>query len=114
MRKCTPPAAPTCEVTYTVHGSWPQGFTTQVTLKNTGRKAIDGWSLKWSFLGGQKVVHDWNASLTQQGATVTAANAHHNKKIKPGHSVTFGFNGVSAPGANPTPDLFLLNGAACA
>ncbi|WP_239089900.1 cellulose-binding domain-containing protein [Sphaerimonospora thailandensis] len=101
-------------MTYTVHGSWPQGFTTQVTLKNTGRKAIDGWSLKWSFLGGQKVVHDWNASLTQQGATVTAANAHHNKKIKPGHSVTFGFNGVSAPGANPTPDLFLLNGAACA
>ncbi len=110
----TVPAAPTCKVTYTVHGSWPQGFTTQVTLENTGKKAIDGWSLKWSFLGGQKVVLDWNASLTQQGATVTAANAAHNKKIMPGQSVTFGFNGASAPGPNPVPDLFLLNGAACA
>ncbi|WP_433497783.1 glycoside hydrolase family 9 protein [Sphaerimonospora sp. CA-214678] len=108
------PAASTCKVTYTVHGSWPDGFTTQVTLENTGEKAIDGWSLKWSFLSGQKVVQDWNASLAQQGATVTATDVTYNKKIMPGQSVTFGFNGASAPGPNPVPDLFLLNGAACA
>ncbi|MEV0970225.1 glycoside hydrolase family 9 protein [Microtetraspora glauca] len=108
------PAPPTCEVAYTVHGSWPQGFTTQVTIRNTGAKAIDGWSLTWSFLGAQKVAHGWSADFTQQGATVTAAGESYNKKIRPGQSVTFGFNGTSAPGANPTPDLFTLNGAACA
>ncbi|MEW9532054.1 glycoside hydrolase family 9 protein [Microbispora sp. NPDC049125] len=107
-------APASCQVTYTVHGSWPAGFTTQVTLKNTGAKAIDGWSLKWSFLGGQKVGHAWSAALSQEAATVTAANEPYNKTIKPGQSVSFGFNGVGAPGANPAPDLFLLNGAACA
>ncbi|WP_066942977.1 glycoside hydrolase family 9 protein [Microtetraspora fusca] len=109
-----PPAPPTCKVDYTIHGSWPQGFTTQVTIKNTGAGAIDGWSLKWSFLGGQTIAHEWNAVVSQSGATVTAANESHNRKIRPGQSVTFGFNGVAAPGANPVPDLFTLNGAACA
>jgi endoglucanase len=28
--------------------------------------------------------------------------------------VTFGFVARNAPGANPSPDLFKLNGAACA
>ncbi|MBP2703387.1 glycoside hydrolase family 9 protein [Microbispora sp. RL4-1S] len=107
-------ASANCKVGYTVHGSWPDGFTTQVTLTNTGHKAIDGWSLTWSFLGGQKVGHSWAAEFTQKAATVTAANQSYNKIIQPGQSVTFGFNGVSAPGANPGPDLFLLNGAPCA
>ncbi|MEV7808365.1 glycoside hydrolase family 9 protein [Microbispora sp. NPDC088329] len=102
-----------CQVTYTTHGSWPAGFTTQLTVKNTGTKAIDGWSLKWSFLGGQKVDIGWNAKFSQKAATVTAANETYNKTIKPGQSITFGFNGQGAPGANPTPDLITLNGAAC-
>ncbi|WP_157529843.1 glycoside hydrolase family 9 protein [Microtetraspora niveoalba] len=109
-----PPGPPTCAVDYTVHGSWPQGFTAQVTIRNTGSRTIDGWSLKWSFLGGQKVAHEWNSAVSQRGATVTAAALSHNEKIRPGRSVTFGFNGTGAPGANPVPDLFTLNGAACA
>ncbi|GII79337.1 endoglucanase [Sphaerisporangium rufum] len=103
-----------CKVTYTTHGAWPAGFTTQVTLKNTGTKAIDGWSLAWSFLGGQQAGHAWSADLTQQGATVTAKNLPWNAKIAPGASITFGFNGTSSPGANPAPDLFTLNGSPCA
>jgi endoglucanase len=104
----------TCDVTYTVHGSWPQGFTTQVTVKNTGTRTIDGWSLSWSFVGGQKIQNSWSADFAQTAATVTAAGQSWNNKIWPGRSVTFGFNGVAAPGANPAPDLFKLNGAACA
>ncbi|WP_326825445.1 glycoside hydrolase family 9 protein [Streptosporangium sp. NBC_01756] len=108
----TTPTVP-CEVTYTRHGAWPDGFTTQVTVRNTGTEAIDGWALKWSFLGGQRVDKGWSASITQQGATVTAGNLDWNKKIKPGGSITFGFNGKSSPGANPDPERFLLNGAVC-
>ncbi|MEV7965020.1 glycoside hydrolase family 9 protein [Sphaerisporangium sp. NPDC088356] len=103
-----------CHVTYTIHGEWPAGFTTQVTVKNTGSAVIDGWTLKWAFLSGQKTDGFWSADLAQSGATVTAKDLGWNAKIKPGQSVTFGFNGKSAPGANPAPELFTLNGAACA
>lgn len=110
----TVPEPATCKVTYTTHATWPSGFTTQISVKNTGATPIDGWSLTWSFLGGQKAGAAWNASLTQQGATVTAKNKPYNKKIVPGHTVTFGFTGTTAPGANPVPDHFALNNAPCA
>ncbi|WFE39551.1 glycoside hydrolase family 9 protein [Micromonospora sp. WMMD998] len=105
--------APTCAVTYSTHGSWPAGFTTQVTLRNTGTKAIDGWSLRWAFLGGQKVSHAWSAQVDQTGATVTAKNLPWNGKLSPGTSTTFGLNGTSAGGPNPDPTLVTLNGKAC-
>jgi endoglucanase len=110
----TPVQPASCTVTYTVHGTWTTGFTTQVSIKNTGSTAIDGWALRWSFLSGQKTGLAWNAALTQEGATVTAKNQSHNKKITPGATVSFGFNADSAPGPNPAPDLFTLNGAPCA
>ncbi len=103
-----------CRVTYTTHGQWPGGFTTQVTVHNTGQTAIDGWTLKWSFLGGQKVSHSWSTDLTQTGATVTARNLPWNAHLAPGGSVTFGFTASSAPGPNPPPDLITLDGAPCA
>ncbi|BCJ78011.1 endoglucanase [Catellatospora sp. IY07-71] len=105
--------APNCKVTYTKHAQWPAGFTTQVTVKNTGSTAISGWTLRWSFLGAQSVEDFWSAAVTQSGATVSAANLSWNKVIKPGQSVTFGFNGDAATGPNPDPALFTLNGRAC-
>ncbi|MFI0450372.1 glycoside hydrolase family 9 protein [Actinomadura sp. 6N118] len=108
------PAPGQCKVDYTIHGSWTSGFTTQVTVRNTGTTAINRWALKWSFLGGQKAGNTWNATLSQDGATVVAKNRSYNKKIPPGQTVTFGFTGTNPLGANPAPDLFTLNGAACA
>ncbi|GIH96071.1 glycoside hydrolase family 9 protein [Planobispora siamensis] len=102
-----------CKVTYTNHGQWPDGFNTQITITNTGKKPIEGWTLKWSFLGGQKVRRHWNAELSQDGATVTAENLGWNRVIKPGGSVTLGFLGSEAPGPNPKPERFLLNGTLC-
>ncbi|GAA1405552.1 cellulase [Catellatospora coxensis] len=105
--------APTCKVTYTKHAQWPAGFNTQITVKNTGPTAINGWTLRWSFLGGQRVDSVWSAAATQAGATVSASNLSWNKVIAPGQSVTFGFLGDVATGPNPDPALFTLNGAAC-
>ncbi|GAA3117206.1 hypothetical protein GCM10020001_041240 [Nonomuraea salmonea] len=48
-----------CKVRYSAHGSWPGGFTTQVVIENVGKKAVDGWQLRWSFLAGQQVGHSW-------------------------------------------------------
>lgn len=102
-----------CRIAYTTHGSWPDGFTTQVTLTNTGEQAINGWTLRWWFLGGQSVARSWSAAVSQSGPVVTAKNLSWNAKILPGRSVTLGFNGKAAPGPNPAPDTFELNGTLC-
>ena len=107
------PAPGSCRVAYTIHGSWPGGFTTQVTITNTGSAPIDGWTLRWAFVGAQKVTHSWSNVLSQDGATVTATNQSWNRRINPGQSVTFGFNAATSL-ANPMPGLFTVNGAACA
>jgi endoglucanase len=109
----TPPASGTCKVDYTLQSAWPTGFTAQVTLKNTGAKAINGWSLRWAFTGDQQVRTPYLAKVTQSGATVTATNLAFNGLIKPGKSTTFGFVGQTAGGANPVPGLFTLNNKPC-
>jgi endoglucanase len=101
-----------CKVDYAVHGTWSGGFTAQVNITNTGTSAIDGWTVRWSFLGGQKVTQSWLADTSQSGASVTARNQSHNRRIEPGATKTFGFNATSS-GPNPMPGLFTVNGAAC-
>jgi endoglucanase len=108
----TAPEPAACRVTYQVHGSWSTGFTTQVTLANTGTAPIDGWTLRWAFVGAQNVTQSWSAVFATDGSTVTASNMSWNRRINPGSSVTFGFNGATSL-ANPTPPLFTVNGAAC-
>ncbi|WP_197024734.1 glycoside hydrolase family 6 protein [Cellulomonas sp. KRMCY2] len=108
-----PVTRPTCEVSYTVHGTWPRGFNTQVWLKNTGTTTIDGWQLAFAFGGGQTVDHMWSASYEQVGQVVTASNLTWNATIRPGARTTFGFIGRTDGGPNPEPLLFLRNGAAC-
>ncbi|MEV0157394.1 glycoside hydrolase family 9 protein [Micromonospora sp. NPDC050686] len=105
--------APSCAVGYTTHGSWPAGFTTQVTLRNTGASAVDGWAVRWAFLGDQRVTHSWSARVSQSGATVTARNEEWNARIAPGATITFGLNGATEAGPNPNPALLTLNGRAC-
>ncbi|MGA5764206.1 glycoside hydrolase family 9 protein [Nonomuraea bangladeshensis] len=102
-----------CRVVYTAHGSWPSGFTTQVVIENTGRQAVDGWTLRWSFPAGQQAGNAWGATLSQSGAVVTAKALDWNSKITPGQRVTFGFNGTNPSGPNTAPEVFHLNGARC-
>ncbi|MDG4830166.1 glycoside hydrolase family 9 protein [Solwaraspora sp. WMMD1047] len=109
------PVASSCRVTYTNYGSWAGGggFTSQVTITNTGDAVIDGWTLRFSFLGDQKLREAWMVQASQTGATLTARNESYNRRIQPGATVTFGFNATTGGGPNPSPGLFTLNGAAC-
>ncbi|MGN9767049.1 glycoside hydrolase family 9 protein [Micromonospora sp. SD12] len=108
--------APTCSATYTNYGTWQggTGFTAQVTIRNTGTSAVDGWTARFAFTGDQQVREAWLAKTTQAGATVTAKNESYNARIAPGGTVTFGFNAMTGGGANPAPGLITVNGAACA
>lgn len=108
-----PPPAPPCRVSYWIEGQWPGGFKSGVTIRNTGRAAINGWTLGWSFSDGQTVQQMWNASSSQRGAAVSATNASYVATIAPGGEVSIGFLG-SMRDRNSAPRSFTLNGTACA
>jgi endoglucanase len=108
----TPAPAARCTVDYDA-ANLPFGlFAAKVSIKNTSNSTIDGWSLRWAFIGDQQVLLPVGATTSAAGATVTARNIALNKKIKPGRSVSFVFAGSTAL-ANPDPGLFVLNGGAC-
>jgi hypothetical protein len=54
----------------------------------------------------------WNATPTQTGAKVTAANVSWNGKVAPGASVGFGFTGTLT-GGNTAPAAFALGDKTC-
>ncbi|MEV1013632.1 glycoside hydrolase family 9 protein [Micromonospora sp. NPDC049801] len=107
--------AVTCSVSYANYGAWQgnTGFTAQLTIRNTGSTAVNGWTTRFAFTGDQRVREAWLAKVTQSGATVTAKNESYNAKIVPGGTATFGFNATTNGGANPNPGLVTVNGNAC-
>ncbi|MFC4033262.1 glycoside hydrolase family 6 protein [Streptomyces polygonati] len=107
----TPPASAACAVSYKVASAWSGGFTADVTVRNTGSAAVNGWSLKWTFPADQKITSAWNARTTQSGASVTATDLGYNATVPAGGSTGFGFQGTGSGTSSPT--AFTLNGAAC-
>ena len=92
-----------CSASYAVSSDWGSGFNAQVTVTNTGSTALSSWKVTWTWSGSQQVTNMWNASYTQTGATVTAANAAHNGAVPVGGSTSFGFGAAPGGGAVPTP-----------
>jgi rhamnogalacturonan endolyase len=107
-------AASDYSVKYVIDNDWGTGATVNVTIKNNGSAAINGWTLTWTFPGNQKISNLWNASYTQNGTSVTITNLSYNAMIPSnGGEVNFGF-GISYSGANEQPLEFILNGNAIA
>jgi poly(hydroxyalkanoate) depolymerase family esterase len=108
----SPPPGGTCHVTYTKSSEWAGGFVANLTIANTGSTPVNGWTLTFSFPGDQHVTNAWNATVTQSGSNVTAANASYDGTISPGGSASMGFQGTWT--SNDTaPGSFSLNGTAC-
>ncbi|QRN79830.1 MAG: cellulose binding domain-containing protein, partial [Nocardiopsis sp. BM-2018] len=55
------------------------------------------------------VGHAWNAGVSTNGATVTAANAAHNGTLAAGESASFGFTGTHT-GTVTVPDVLCTSG----
>ncbi len=108
-----PPVKTACAVTYDVTSDWGAGFVANLTIANTGSKAIDGWKLAWTFGGNQHITNLWNGTLAQSGRSVAVNNAAWNAPIARGASTTLGFQAAYA-GANAVPATFSLNGVKCA
>ncbi|MEU3996332.1 cellulase family glycosylhydrolase [Streptomyces fungicidicus] len=94
---------PACSAAYTVTNDWGGGFNAEVKVTNTGTVPLKSWTVKWTWPGAQKVTNMWNASYTQSGPTVTAANAAHNGAVPAGGSASLGFGG--APGGGGAPSV---------
>ncbi len=112
----TNPGTASCKVVYSA-SNWggANGFTASVTITNTGSAAINGWTLAFSYIAGQRVtLPGWGATWTQpaDSAKVTATNLAWNGTLAPNASTGIGFNGTYN-GSNPAPTSFTLNGSAC-
>ncbi|MEV5430888.1 cellulase family glycosylhydrolase [Streptomyces sp. NPDC052701] len=101
-----------CGVTYRVTGEWPGGFQGEIVLRNTGSSAINGWTLRWTFPGSQRISNLWGGTATQSGAEVSVASAPYTAGIPASGSVTLGFT-ASKGAADPSPGAFTLNGSDC-
>ncbi|MEU2662006.1 cellulose-binding domain-containing protein [Micromonospora sp. NBC_01740] len=92
--------------------SWNSGFTADVQITNTSSSTINGWTLAYSLLSGQRVTNSWNATVSQSGQAVTARNISWNGTLSPGGTASFGYQGTLS-GAYSSPTSFTLNGVAC-
>ncbi|GAA2332580.1 cellulase family glycosylhydrolase [Streptomyces kunmingensis] len=101
-----------CSVGYRVVNAWPSGFQGEITIRNTGTGAINGWNLGFAFSAGQTISNMWGGTPTQKGADVTVAAASYTATIPVGGTATVGFTGTSST-TNPAPTTFTLNGTAC-
>lgn len=102
-----------CSVGYRIVGQWPGGFQGEITIRNTGTTAIDGWKLGFAFANGQTITNMWGGTPTQTGGSVSVAPASYTSTIAAKGSVTVGFTGAQS-GTNAAPAAFTLSGAACA
>lgn len=101
-----------CKVTNTPN-SWPGGFTSNITITNTGSSAVNGWKLNFNLPAGQTITSSWNAGISPNSGSVTATNVAHNGQIAPGGSQSFGFQGTWSGGTYAQPAAYSLNGTNC-
>ncbi len=110
---CVYPPTPASgiHVAYQLNAQWPGGFSVTITLTNKSSATIQGWKLQFSFPGDQTITSSWNSNVSQAGQQVTMTNVKYNAVIKPGQTITLGFNGTWTSN-NTNPTTFLFNGAA--
>jgi cellulase/cellobiase CelA1 len=102
--KPTPTPTPTggCQVTWSVTNSWSGGFQLGFTVENSGPAPTTGWSVGYSWPGSQTISQIGNATATQTGTAVSAANLGYDGALPPGGSTSFGLLGSgTAPSSLP-------------
>jgi len=92
---------------------WGTGFVGNITINNTGTKAINGWSLEFDFNGNIDPTPNtgiWNGVVVSRvGKHYVIKNATWNGFIAQGASVTLGFV-ATWENSHTAPTNFVLNG----
>ncbi|WP_432933123.1 endo-1,4-beta-xylanase [Microbispora sp. CA-135349] len=95
------PIGGACSATIKTVNSWGGGFQSEVTVQ-AGSAPVNGWTVKWTWPGGQTISSLWNGTQSVSGSSVTVRNASYNGSLAAGASATFGF---TANGSAATPAL---------
>ncbi|WP_435208145.1 serine/threonine-protein kinase [Micromonospora sp. bgisy143] len=106
-----PEKAP-CEVAYALRSDSGKDFTAELTLTNTGDRALDDWTMSFTFPGQQKVTKAEPAPAQQQGGAVQIRPAAQRTTLAPGAAEKLTLAGTYT-GANPLPVEFRLGDATC-
>ncbi|MET9000241.1 protein kinase [Amycolatopsis sp. NPDC004169] len=99
--RTTGPAA--CAARYQVVKTWNGGFQGLVTVRNSGRAEVTGWTVSWTNPAGTSIDDLWNGTLARTGATSAITNAEWNAVLRPGESTTFGFVALARGGNRGMP-----------
>lgn len=102
-----------CHVSYSVTSQWSNGFTSAVSIENTGTIKVTSWKLTWTWPGNQAITESWDATYSQSGANATLNSESYNGQLNPGATASgIGFN-ASYKGTNSAPPAFYVNGTLC-
>ncbi|WP_217132514.1 cellulose binding domain-containing protein [Streptomyces sp. AC558_RSS880] len=91
----------TCTATYRTVNSWSGGFQGEVTVRNDGSGALDGWTVGMTLASGQSLSSLWNGRNTGTGGAVTVRNTEWNGAVAPGATTTFGFTATGSSSTAP-------------
>jgi endoglucanase len=87
---------------------WGTGFTGSGTITNTGKSAVNGWTVTFNLANA--ITNIWNAQIiSHTGTSYVIGNLPYNSAIAVGGNVAYGFQ---ATAGNPVwPSSATLNGA---
>jgi len=85
-----PPSSGGCTAMYNVASAWTGGFQGEVMV-HAGTAAVNGWTVSFTFPGGQTLAQAWNGKATSSGSLVTVKNESYNGSIAANSYTTFGF-----------------------
>ncbi|OXM61303.1 serine/threonine protein kinase [Amycolatopsis vastitatis] len=94
---------PACAARYQVVKSWDGGFQGLVTVRNSGRAGLAGWTVSWANPAGTSIDDLWNGTLVRTGTTSAITSAEWNAVLRPGESTTFGFIALARGGRRGIP-----------
>jgi Cellulose binding domain len=100
------------EASYRTVDRWRTGYTGQYTITNAGTSAVTAWTLAFRLPAGTTVTSLWDGVYTEAQGQVTVRNASWDGTIKPGGSVSVGFEASSA-GQVGLPVGCTIDGASC-
>ncbi|MCH7232808.1 PHB depolymerase family esterase [Glycomyces sp. L485] len=98
----TDPPDGDCSATVDVVSDWGSGWQANVNV-TAGAESIGGWTLTWTWPGGQTITSSWNADVSASGSTVTAGDAGWNGEVAAGE--TRNAWGFIASGPAVAPDV---------
>ncbi len=81
----------TCTATYRTVNSWSGGFQGEVSVRNNGTSALNGWTVGMTLAPGQSIGNLWGGRNTGTSGSITVRNDPWNGNLAANGTVTFGF-----------------------